>query len=100
MIKARQLIMTPQEHADDIMKRCWWKPECGEHPGFKGLEVEIVEAIQAAVERERALCASLCAKYIYVEPNFSDAPSGCYKRGQHEAAVFIHAAITTRKDKS
>jgi hypothetical protein len=45
--------MTPKQVAEDILKRCWWRPE--EHPGeeppvFRGLDVEIEEAITMAVE--------------------------------------------------
>ncbi len=45
--------MTAEERAADILRRCWWDADRhpGEtHPGFKGLDKEIVEAIEAAIE--------------------------------------------------
>jgi hypothetical protein len=52
--------MTPSERANDILKRCWWKEsDGGPRPEFKGLDVEIVAAINAAVAAEREACACL-----------------------------------------
>lgn len=52
--------MKADERAADILRRCWWRAEehpLEEHPGFNGLDVEIAEAIRAAVAEEREACA-------------------------------------------
>ena len=51
--------MTPEEIAEDILSRCWWKPEDGgERPPFAGLDKEIAAAIRAARIAEAELIAS------------------------------------------
>ena len=61
--------MTPQERADDIMKRCWWQVERdGPHPGFKGLDVEIRDAIvAAAIEEHNQTVPSMQENAVTVE---------------------------------
>lgn len=61
--------MTPLEHVEDILRRCWWQEERdGPHPGFAGLDKEIERAIRESVSakdaelaRLRSLCEEMAA---------------------------------------
>ena len=82
--------MTPQEFADDIMRRCWWdeKRAGSQRPRFEGLDVEIMRAIIKAVAVEREECAKIVENFKTAGPSDEDGiPTHVTYWGEGIAAI-------------
>lgn len=71
--------MTPEQYAEDILKRCWWREEQNPgmaRPSFSGLDVEIADvikvygsALRAAIADHLEYCATVAEGTAVITPN-------------------------------